>query len=90
MIRVKKLDGSTMYINEDLIERVEGGAEGQSALYMTDGGHIIVANDPIIVVARVQREKVALLRGAAQGPEAASATRRPVPDITRLGRVSGQ
>jgi hypothetical protein len=30
VIAVKKLDGSMMHINEDLIERVEEGADGPS------------------------------------------------------------
>ena len=62
VIAVKKLDGSTMHLNEDLIERVEDAGGGQSAVYLRDGGHIIVANDPTTVVELVRTEKVAMLR----------------------------
>ena len=46
VIAVKKLDGSMMHINGDLIERVEDGADGKSTVYLLNGGHIIVSNDP--------------------------------------------
>jgi uncharacterized protein YlzI (FlbEa/FlbD family) len=68
VIEVGKLDGSTMYVNEDLIGRVEHAVGGQSALYMLDGGHIIVANDPSDIVALIREEKVAVLRRALEGP----------------------
>ena len=62
VIAVKKLDGSMMHINGDLIERVEDGADGQSTVYLVNGGHIIVANDPATVVEKIRAEKVAVLR----------------------------
>jgi uncharacterized protein YlzI (FlbEa/FlbD family) len=62
VIAVKKLDGSTMHINEDLVERVEDGADGQSAVYFVNGSHMIVANDPPTVVEKIRREKATLLR----------------------------
>jgi uncharacterized protein YlzI (FlbEa/FlbD family) len=83
VIAVMKLDGSTMHINEDLVERVEGGVEGQSALYLIDGGHIIVANEPVVVVERIRTERVGTLHQALYGPEPAW------PRVTPLGRVSG-
>lgn len=68
MIEVRKLDGSPMHLNEDLIERVEHAVGGQSALYLLDGGHIIVANEPTDIVALIRAEKVSLLRRALEGP----------------------
>lgn len=61
VIAVKKLDGSTMHLNEDLIERVENASGGQSAIFLRYGGHIIVANDPATVVELVRAERAALL-----------------------------
>ena len=93
MIEVRKLDGSEMFLNEDLIERVEHAVSGQSALYMIDGGHIIVANEVATVVTRIRNEKVALLHRALEGslyepesPEGMS----PVTSVTRLSQVRGQ
>jgi uncharacterized protein YlzI (FlbEa/FlbD family) len=93
VIAVKKLDGSTMHINEDLIERVEDGADGQSAVYMVNGGHIIAANDPATVVERIRAEKANLLRRALQGPDDPDATayaRSSASGPTRLSQVRGQ
>jgi uncharacterized protein YlzI (FlbEa/FlbD family) len=92
VIAVKKLDGSMMHINEDLIERVEEAADGQSALYMVNGGHIIAANDPATVVERIRAEKASLLRRALQGPddpESAASARSSAPGVTRLSEVRG-
>lgn len=69
VIAVQKLDGSRIYLNEDLIERVEDGADGQSAVYLINGGHIIVANDSNIVVERIRSEKVSQLRRVHNGPQ---------------------
>jgi uncharacterized protein YlzI (FlbEa/FlbD family) len=69
VIAVKKLDGSMMHLNEDLIERVENAAEGQSAIYLTDGARMIVANTPDIVIERIRAEKTALLRRVMTGPD---------------------
>ncbi len=92
MIAVKKLDGSVMHINEDLIERVEDGAEGRSALYLVNGGHIIAANDPATVVEKIRAEKANLLRRALQGPDepAAASARSSASGLTRLSQVRGQ
>ena len=43
MIALSKLDGSTMYLNEDHVERVEQGAN--SAVYLTNGTYLIVRDD---------------------------------------------
>jgi uncharacterized protein YlzI (FlbEa/FlbD family) len=93
VIAVRKLDGSTMHINEDLIERVEDGADGQSAVYMVNGGHIIAANDPATVVERIRAEKANLLRRALQGPDDPDTTayaRSSASGPTRLSQVRGQ
>lgn len=93
MIAVKKLDGSMMHINEDLIERVEDGADGQSAVYLVNGGHIIAANDPATVVERIRTEKANLLRRVLQGPDApetAASARSSATPLTRLSQVRGQ
>lgn len=87
MIPVKKLDGSTMYITVDRIERVEPGAEGQSAIYLIDGSHYVVANDPIMIVGRIRREKAALLARAVHGPDTAAEAENEGPVVTKLGRV---
>jgi uncharacterized protein YlzI (FlbEa/FlbD family) len=89
VIAVMKLDGSTMHINEDLVERVEGGIEGQSALYLIDGGHIIVANEPVVVVERIRTERVGVLHQALYGPEATPGPEPSLQAVTRLGRVCG-
>ena len=93
MIAVKTLDGSMKHITEDLIERVEDGADGQSALYLVNGGHVIVANDPATVVEKIRTEKANLLRRVVQGPDdpaLAPSARSSVPGLTRLSQVRGQ
>ncbi|HUZ42004.1 MAG TPA: flagellar FlbD family protein [Acidimicrobiales bacterium] len=90
MIEVKKLDGSAMYLNEDLIGRVEYAASGQSAVHLLDGGHVIVANDPLVVVGLIRAEKVALLRRVLQGPEATLPPPETEHSVTRLSEVRGQ
>jgi uncharacterized protein YlzI (FlbEa/FlbD family) len=93
VIAVKKLDGSMMHINEDLIERVEEAADGQSAVYMVNGGHIIAANDPATVVERIRAEKATLLRRALLGPDdpdVAGSARASTSSLTRLSQVRGQ
>jgi uncharacterized protein YlzI (FlbEa/FlbD family) len=93
VIAVKKLDGSMMHINEDLVERVEGGADGKSTVYLMNGGHIIVANEPATVVEGIRAEKVALLRRVLQGPDdpGHSAVMRPVVSgVARLSKVRSQ
>lgn len=92
MIEVNKLDGSTMHLNEDLVERVEHGVEGQSAVYLRDGAHFIVANQPEAVVAMIRAEKTALLRRAFLGDDPDGATPSPLSRVgpTKLTQVRGQ
>jgi len=87
MIGVTRLDGSVMYLNEDLIVRVEQAAGGQSAIYMLDVGHIIVANDPLSVIEMIRSEKVELFRRVFQGSDYPNLT---PPTITRLSQVRGR
>ncbi len=93
MIAVKKLDGSMMHINEDLIERVEDGADGQSAVYLVNGGHIIAANDPATVVEKIRAEKADLLRRVLRGPDdpaLAASIRSSASGPARLSQVRGR
>jgi uncharacterized protein YlzI (FlbEa/FlbD family) len=93
VIAVKKLDGSMMHINEDLIERVEDAADGRSALYLVNGGHIIAANDPATVVEKIRAEKADLLRRVFVGPDdpsIAASARSQMPGPARLSQVRGQ
>jgi uncharacterized protein YlzI (FlbEa/FlbD family) len=90
VIAVRKLDGSIMHINEDHVERVEEGADGQSAVYLANGGHIIVANDPATVVGRIRDEKATLLRRVLHGPEDAEEVVAPQTGVTRLSQVRGK
>ena len=92
MIEVNKLDGSTMHLNEDLVERVECGVEGQSAVYLRDGAHFIVANVPEAVVAMIRAEKIDLLRRAFLGedPDATAPSSSPRASLTKLSQVRGQ
>jgi len=90
VIAVKKLDGSMMHINGDLVERVEDGADGQSAVYLINGGHIIVANDPTTVVEKIRAEKVTVLRRVLQGPDEPELDASSRSGVTRLSQVRGQ
>ena len=91
MIEVKKLDGSTMHLNEDLVERVESGVEGQSAVYLRDGAHFIVANTPGAIVAMIRAEKTELLRRAFLGEDHGTTAPSPArASLTTLSQVRGQ
>lgn len=91
MIEVKKLDGSSMHLNEDLIGRVEGAAGAQSVIYLLDGAHIIVADVPSSVVAMIRAEKVALLQRVLRGPEEPEEEPRHAGSgVTRLSQVRDQ
>ena len=89
MIAAKKLDGSTMHLNEDLIERVEDGADGQSAVYLTNGGHIIVAADSQWVVETIRAEKASLLRRVLGSPAEPAIAAPSRPGAPRLSQVRG-
>jgi uncharacterized protein YlzI (FlbEa/FlbD family) len=88
VIAVKKLDGSVMHLNEDLIERIEDGADGQSAVYLVNGGHIIAANDSATLVEMIRAEKANLLRRVLQGPDEPEIA--AVSTLPRLSQVRGQ
>jgi uncharacterized protein YlzI (FlbEa/FlbD family) len=88
VIAVKKLDGSTMHLNEDLIERVEDAAEGQSAIYFRDGAHIIVANDAVDVVDFIRTERATHLRRVLGAPQ--ESTQPPSSSVTNLSEMRGQ
>ncbi len=62
MIGLRKLDGSTMYLNEDLVERVEGGVN--SAVHLADGTYFVVRDDVDTITDRIRSEKQAVLAGA--------------------------
>lgn len=92
LIAVKKLDGAVMHLNEDLIERVENAAGGQSAVYLRYGGHMILANDPDTVVEMIRAEKTALLRRVFDRPDSDIHTPPPLAmtrEITQLNQVHG-
>jgi uncharacterized protein YlzI (FlbEa/FlbD family) len=65
LIALSKLDGSTMYLNEDHVERVEQGAN--AAVYLTNGTYLIVRDDVDTINERIRSEKAALL-SVALGP----------------------
>jgi uncharacterized protein YlzI (FlbEa/FlbD family) len=65
LIALSKLDGSTMYLNEDHVERVEQGAN--SAVYLTNGTYLIVRDDVDTINERIRSEKASLL-SVALGP----------------------
>jgi uncharacterized protein YlzI (FlbEa/FlbD family) len=93
VITVKKLDGSTMHLNEDLIERVEDATGGQCVVYQRDGGHIIAANSAPAVVEMIREEKVALWRRVLEGPGGPGVAPHPsgtVPGVTKLSQVRGK
>ncbi len=62
MIALCKLDGSTMFLNEDHVERVEGGAN--SAIHLVNGTYFVVRDDVATINARIRSEKQAVLAGA--------------------------
>jgi uncharacterized protein YlzI (FlbEa/FlbD family) len=62
VIALSKLDGSTMYINEDQVERIEG--EATSAIYLTNGTYLVVREEATAIVERIRAEKLALLTRA--------------------------
>jgi uncharacterized protein YlzI (FlbEa/FlbD family) len=62
VIALSKLDGSTMYINEDQVERIEG--ETTSAIYLTNGTYLVVRDEATAIVERIRAEKLALFTRA--------------------------
>jgi uncharacterized protein YlzI (FlbEa/FlbD family) len=69
LIALSKLDGTTMYLNEDHVERVEQGAN--AAVYLTNGTYLIVRDDVGTINQRIRSEKVGLLSEAmrAEAPD---------------------
>jgi uncharacterized protein YlzI (FlbEa/FlbD family) len=88
LIALSKLDGSTMYLNEDHVERVEQGAN--SAVYLTNGTYLIVRDDVDTINERIRSEKASLL-SVALGPRGREslATLSALPDQnSRVGSGS--
>jgi uncharacterized protein YlzI (FlbEa/FlbD family) len=88
LIALSKLDGSTMYLNEDHVERVEQGAN--SAVYLTNGTYLIVRDDVDTINDRIRSEKAALI-SVALGPGGPESVARlsAVPDgPPRVGSTS--
>lgn len=93
LIEVRKLDGATMHLNEDLIERVESAAGGQSAVYLRYGGHMILASDPLTIVEMIRTEKVQLLRRVFEPPGRGvedQSTMASIRDVSRLDQARGR
>lgn len=51
-----------MYLNEDQVERVEGGVN--SAVHLSNGTYFVVKDDVASINARIRSEKQGLLAGA--------------------------
>ena len=62
VIALSKLDGSTMYVNEDHVERVEEGVT--SAVYLSNGTYLIVRDTVDTINERIRAEKTAVLARA--------------------------
>lgn len=68
MIRLTRLHGEELYLNEDMIERVETRT-GDSAIF-TVGGNVYAVKDTAVEVSEaVRREKAAIIRAAHQVAE---------------------
>jgi uncharacterized protein YlzI (FlbEa/FlbD family) len=81
LIALSKLDGTTMYLNEDHVERVEQGAN--SAVYLTNGTYLIVRDHVETINDSIRSEKAALLAAAlAPGVPDAVMALSAVPDET--------
>jgi uncharacterized protein YlzI (FlbEa/FlbD family) len=79
LIALSKLDGTTMYLNEDHVERVEQGAN--SAVYLTNGTYLIVRDHVDTINDSIRSEKAALLSAALGDPGPVMAL-SAVPDET--------
>jgi uncharacterized protein YlzI (FlbEa/FlbD family) len=81
LIALSKLDGTTMYLNEDHVERVEQGAN--SAVYLTNGTYLIVRDQVDTINDSIRSEKTALLAAAlAPGVPDAVTALSAMPDET--------
>jgi len=65
LIALSKLDGSTMHINEEHVERVEGGVN--SVIYLTNGTYQVVRDNVGDIIEEIRAEKQALLTRAIAG-----------------------
>lgn len=81
-----------MHLNEELIESVEDGADGQSAIHLTNGNRVIVAHNALTVVSQIRDEKVNQLRrvfaidAKGQAPDA----HHMLADVRRFEKVKDQ
>jgi uncharacterized protein YlzI (FlbEa/FlbD family) len=84
LIALSKLDGTTMYLNEDHVERVEQGAN--SAVYLTNGTYLIVRDHVDAINDRIRSEKAALLSAALETgvPDPVTALSAVPDDIPRM------
>jgi uncharacterized protein YlzI (FlbEa/FlbD family) len=62
VIALSKLDGSTMYVNEDHVERVEEGVT--SAVHLSNGTYLIVRDDVDTINERIRAERSSILARA--------------------------
>ncbi len=85
MIALSKLDGSTMFVNEDLIERIEGDAT--TVVYLTNSTYLVVRDDVDAINERIRAEKVTILARAVSGSRPANEG----PNLTAVaGSTSGR
>ncbi len=82
MIALSKLDGTTMYLNEDHVERVEQGAN--SAVYLTNGTYLIVRDQVDTINDSIRSEKAALLSAALGAPDVMTVLSSVPDDSPRL------
>jgi uncharacterized protein YlzI (FlbEa/FlbD family) len=84
LIALSKLDGTTMYLNEDHVERVEQGAN--SAVYLTNGTYLIVRDHVDTINDSIRSEKTALLSAALgkDAPDAVTALRAVLDETPRM------
>jgi uncharacterized protein YlzI (FlbEa/FlbD family) len=85
VIGLRKLDGSTMYLNEDLVERVEEGVN--SAVHLANGTYFVVRDDVDTITERIRSEKQAVLAGALALAFAEVPTTAPM--LAAAGRAEG-
>jgi uncharacterized protein YlzI (FlbEa/FlbD family) len=85
VIGLRTLDGSTMYLNEDLVERVEAGVN--SAVHLANGTYFVVRDDVDTITERIRSEKQAVLAGALALAFAEVPTIAPV--LAATGRAEG-
>jgi uncharacterized protein YlzI (FlbEa/FlbD family) len=89
MIALSKLDGSTMYVNEDHVERVEAGVT--SAVYLSNGTYLIVRDDVETINERIRAEKTSVLSRAMVSAQTTArvAPLRSVPAASSMVRGEG-